>query len=940
MPNNLKPGSFSSRNGGKAPGFGVLLIVLTAVLGLSFCGAFVPGYTLFSNDGPLSRLMSECHRLPDSFTGAWQDLNAVGYREGGAAPNVSSGLRWLLHPLWFSRCYALAGLLLLGMGAWCFFNQMKLSWPACLLGGLAAALNSSFLSAACWGVVAHAIAIGMTFFALASLADADSPLRWCRTGLAGFAVGMAVCEGADVGALFSFVVAAFVLWQSWTSGKLRVRSMATGTGRLVLVAVCAATLAAQTMSVLVSTNIEGVVAGGQDERSRQKKWDWATQWSLPKKEALGFIVPGLFGYRGDTPAGGDYWGAVGRSASWEEFLARGKQGDFPSGFIRYGAGGVYTGTPVLLLAVWAAAQSLRRKDSVFSLAERKWLRFWMTIGFVSLLLSFGRHAPFYRIVYALPYLSTVRNPAKFTHIVSFVLVILFAYGVDALWQKYLNRHLAETRSLKVAFHNGWARAAAFDRRWVKGSFAILALALLGWLIYASSRASLESFLQYEGFGETMAKGIAGFSICQVGWFVSFYVLTAGLGCLLMCGAFSGRRAKWGIVWLGLLLVVDLGRSEQPWVVYTNYGEQCASNSIIDRLRDKPWQHRVATFPGWFLDPKFKASFQVSDLLERRQRLIAAYYNIEWLQHPLPYYNVQSLDVVQMRQVPEDMVAFDEAFKPHRPGEVSRVVARRWELTNTRYLIGSTDFLDLLNQQMDPGRARFRILDRFQLVPRPGIVDPTEAEQLMSAPATNGPLALFEFSGALPRAGLYSSWLVMTNREMALKKLTDPNFDPHTTVLVEGNVPVPAQAGTNQTAGMVEIASYAPKEVVLKAQTVTPSILLLNDRFEQHWNATVDGMAAPVLRCNYLMRGLYLNPGPHTIEFRFQPPNRLLWVSVAADCVALLLCGFVVVAEKRSAPRASAPVSAVSKPVPATVARPAGPMPGKAAKAVTESKGRS
>ena len=36
--------------------------------------------------------------------------------------------------------------------------------------------------------------------------------------------------------------------------------------------------------------------------------------------------------------------------------------------------------------------------------------------------------------------------------------------------------------------------------------------------------------------------------------------------------------------------------------------------------------------------------------------------------------------------------------------------------------------------------------------------------------------------------------------------------------------------------------------------------------------TVDGQPAHLLRCNYIMRGVYLTPGRHSIEFRFRTPR--------------------------------------------------------------------
>src|ERR1017187_10209959 len=164
-----------------------MVLLLFVVLSVLFCGAYLPGNILFSNDGPLGRLMAQCHRLPERFTGSWEDLNLIGFRDWGSAPSISFGLQYLLKPVLFSKFYAPAGLLILGLGAWCFFRQSGLAPVACLLGGLAATLNSGFFSAACWGVAAHPIAIGMIFFALAALTDISSSWRWLRVVLAGLA---------------------------------------------------------------------------------------------------------------------------------------------------------------------------------------------------------------------------------------------------------------------------------------------------------------------------------------------------------------------------------------------------------------------------------------------------------------------------------------------------------------------------------------------------------------------------------------------------------------------------------------------------------------------------------------------------------------------------------------------------------------------------------
>ena len=61
---------------------------------------------------------------------------------------------------------------------------------------------------------------------------------------------------------------------------------------------------------------------------------------------------------------------------------------------------------------------------------------------------------------------------------------------------------------------------------------------------------------------------------------------------------------------------------------------------------------------------------------------------------------------------------------------------------------------------------------------------------------------------------------------------------------------------------------------------------------QNWKVLVDARPAPLLRCNYLMRGVYLSQGAHTVEFRYRPPLGLLYVTLASIGLGLIVLGFV------------------------------------------------
>jgi len=301
----------------------------------------------------------------------------------------------------------------------------------------------------------------------------------------------------------------------------------------------------------------------------------------------------------DTPEGGNYWGRIGRHGVWDRYFASGKQEPRPDAgrfFIRYSGGGNYAGVIVALIALWSVAQAFRKRESVFPIAQRKFIWFWSAVAFVGLLLAFGRFAPFYKLFYALPFASTMRNPAKFSHVVEWALVILFAYGVHGLTHSWQVAPATAGRGLSAQWRAWWSKAGAFDRNWVKGSVIALAAILVAWFIYYASRERLVAYLQEVGFEGAMAGDIAGFSIRQAGWFVVWLALALSLLTLLLSGCFSGRRARVGAILIGLLLVVDLGRANAPWVITWNWVQKYGTNPVIDFLREKPYEHRAAVLP--------------------------------------------------------------------------------------------------------------------------------------------------------------------------------------------------------------------------------------------------------------------------------------------------------------------------------------------------------
>ena len=870
-------------------GFSACAGLLLMVVGLLFFESCKPGIVLFANDGPLGANVAEQFHMPGAFTGVWQTLNWVGGFSGSSAPNLTNALLWTLGPVGFAKFYAPFSILVLGLCAWLAFRQQRFSPAASVTGALAAALNGGFFSYACWGLGTLTLTIASFFLALAAWGVEPEKRSWSRVVLAGFAIGLGIMEGFDNGAILSVFFAAYVIVRTWVENPGHPAKLVGGVTRLAVIAIMAAVFAWQALFSLITTQVQGVVGMAQDEATKKQRWAEATMWSLPKSETLRLFVAGLYGYRLDTPNGGAYWGAVGRHPAWEQFLAQenldpNQARELNPAGLRHSGSGFYCGVFVCLLALWAIFRSLGNRGDLYRPDERRLIWFWAAVAFGSLLLSWGKHAPFYAIAYELPYFSTIRNPIKFLHPLNIALVILFAYGVEGLWRAW-ERQTTAGDGVKRRFANWWGRAAGFDRHWIVGSLVIVGFSLMLALLYSSAKGEMLKFLMLVGYGDTAtATAVFWHSVFEIGWYLLFLVASVGLIVLMMSGAL--RRTGAGTIGFVLLLAVtglDLARSNLPWINHFNYETRYARTPLYDTLASKPWEGRAQMLPGILLQQQF-ASVQEKIRPEELQQLsqmfgsLAGAYGAEWVQHQFQYYGIQSLDIVQEPRPTVENSLYRANFPQHDPAAQLRLA----RLTNSRYFIGfgSAPLLAVLNQ-LAAGTGEFRDVMPLWAAMVEGFVRPTQDGK--------SPFSLIEYTGALPRAHLYANWQVEPNPTNTLQRLAAPEFDPAKLVLVAGDCPAPANPDATD-AGTVEITDYHPKLVRMKAGAKVPSVLLFNDKHDPNWKVSVDGQPAVLLKANYLMRGVHLAPGGHEIVWRFQPPTEGLYVSLGAIVAGFILVG--------------------------------------------------
>lgn len=854
-----------------------VLLALALVFGFIFARSFSSDYVLFSNDAPLGLISAESSQqastVPGLLTGFWQDLQWLGVEQPSILPSLSFWLYQVWRdPVLNAKFYAPVSLAFLGFCAWLFFRQLGFRNSVCVFGALAAALNMDTFSHAMWGLPSRALCQAAIFLALAAIQSGSLRRLWMKAVLGGMAVGLAIMEGFDVGALYSLYVAAFAFFLACVRPGTPGRRMIRGGILVAVIAISAVWFSAHALNTLIGTQIEGVAGMEPNDASRLQRWDQATMWSLPKAETIRVLIPGLFGYGMDALGykshadGSWYWGAVGQAPG--------------NPATRHSGAGTYAGCLVVILGAFAIASAFRKQGGPFTHLERKYVFFWLAALIVSLLLAWGRHAPFYRIFYALPYVHTIRNPIKFMHMFHLALLILAAFGLEGLVRHYIARARDAENGFASHLKSWWKAVAGFDRKWVVGSGLALAVAVLGFLIYRSSNQELAAHLSQGGFTPQQIPLILEFTYRDYAIFLAFFAASLALVILALSGWFAGTRARYFAGIAGLLLVVDLHRANAPWIVYYNFKERYSTGNLIDFLRDGARDRRVTGK----LTP-FSGSYLIG-----QQPDFAMFYHF-WLENPFRFYNIHSLEVNQMPRMPEldaEYLSYLSA-NLNNPAEFY-LIPRLWQLTSTRIALGASPWAANLNSI--PGASnQFRVLRRFELIPKHGASSASSPDDITTTFMPQGRYAIIEYTNALPRVSLFSHWTVSTNDRQTLLTLRNPGFDPRQTVLIASQIPGPP-TNSASAAGTAEFANYSPKEFDVQVEAKVPSMLLVNDKFSPHWKAWIDGEPAPILRANFIMRAVQVPPGTHTVTFRYRPPANSFWITASAFLVAFGLCGFL------------------------------------------------
>jgi len=514
---------------------------------------------------------------------------------------------------------------------------------------------------------------------------------------------------------------------------------------------------------------------------------------------------------------------------------------------------LYLGPALLSLAVFGAVLGWRQRWSIF----------WIGVIALSLLLAFGAYTPVYPTLQKwLPVLKSFRYPVKYLVFASMGVAALAAFAWEAMsvplgrtdggasWKCARWTTIAVPASLAAAAYLLSAGAQYF-RLLVAGGYQWAAS-----VVGVSDPAAATVYLMFE------VPGAAN----------RLMVLACAAAFLVGVCTSRKREARLAAIVLYAFVIADV--TVQSFGIHTTLD----AKGFIQ----PSWMSGVMADPHsrFYFGGKVPGGFEPKDLDASK----------EW-RPPGDFTDTGQRDacMAQMAWYPSGW-RLREAFS-----EDLSVVWPNWTLAvHQRFIRGDRQQRDRL---LDRTGVRFRVLPERQAGKRVPICRVDYA----------GDLRLYDWGESVSRVKVLPKAVVMSGYQQQYETLFSESFPAQDTVLLERWL-APAGSPDAPTPAAARFVTDTPTRVVVEAGAGEGGgYLVLFDSYSPAWSATVDGVAAEIGQANGVFRAVHLNPGTHTVDFRYHPPPAF-FAGAAVSALTLVVLGFM--AFRR--PRSAAPLAAASR----------------------------
>jgi Bacterial membrane protein YfhO len=143
--------------------------------------------------------------------------------------------------------------------------------------------------------------------------------------------------------------------------------------------------------------------------------------------------------------------------------------------------------------------------------------------------------------------------------------------------------------------------------------------------------------------------------------------------------------------------------------------------------------------------------------------------------------------------------------------------------------------------------------------------------------------------ALGNVWFVDSYNVVENADEEIKALT--NFNPKKESIIDKRWESQFESFSfmSDSTRKIELVEYKPNHLTYSSNSKTEQMAVFSEIFyDKGWNAYVDGELYPHFRCNYVLRGMIVPRGKHTIEYKFEPKSYYLGNKISLASSILLI----------------------------------------------------